>query len=170
LLVALHQGPVRGARDLLRLREQFVPYPVELPPTGRLATTGRHDPLPVVVTGVNPRWTCAVWYANRLHLVEASTDRLHAVLEPNQPLGRYFLGNLLESDQPDVFLEWGGRCVDGVRLHAHNPTAGPLTCRIRTHPQADFVPALNASWTLAPGESVWLRGRGDRLTKDDGRP
>ncbi|MFA5204625.1 MAG: hypothetical protein WC708_09520 [Lentisphaeria bacterium] len=186
-LVVLHQGEVRDGGALDGLRAAYVaPAPglrldtgrllsAGWPPvaaadpaqravTGSVATANRHDPLPLVVRGVNDRWSCGRWWDGRLTVMEAQDSRLDATLEPGLAAGPFFAGNLLLADQEQVRLEWGGQAADGgIWLHAHNPGKLAVDCRIRTNPLCPGLPAADVRCAIPAGASAWYWCRGTEI-------
>ena len=189
MVVALHQGEVSAGDDLTSLRDRFMrvgshvvsvtrgqltdrSYPLRMDAEDDVVaitvnTADRHDPLPLVVSGLRDHHSALVVVNGRLQVAETRAGQLHFTLPPGLVDAEIVAGHPLRADHAEVVISWGGRIGEDVRFHAHNPTARPLNVRIKSNP-AFPVAALDAGWTLAPGESVWLRGRGDAVHREGG--
>ena len=185
LLVVLHQGPVTGGAALDDLRAVYADvsgcvktlgrgrlvdaaYALTVDAEGnamqaRLDTTGRSEPLPVALRGVNPHWPCGVADGQSLRLLEAADRTLRFTVPPMEKMNDCFAGNLVLSDQDELHIEWAGVVEGQLTLHLHNPTTGVMKARVWTHPSLRQVPRVDAACLVPPGSSMWVRGSGDAL-------
>ena len=181
LVVALHQGKVMSGEDLKQLRDRYTHlerhvvatergrmtgrgYPLQWQAERDAAvftvnTTDRHDPLPLVVSGLRDRQTALVMIDGRAQAAEVRGGRLHTTLPPGLHDARVVIGHPLVADRNDVVVTYGDRHGDDVRFMVHNLSPSPVSFAVVSNPAFKF-PKFEAAWSLAPGESIWLRGRG----------
>ena len=185
LLIVLHQGTVTSGAALDTLRAASVDvagcvraltngrvmetaYALTVDAsengmTARLDTSGRTEPLPVILRGVTPLWPCGLVQAGTLRLLEAADNTLHFTVSAGQKAVDCFAGNLVRSDRSDLRIEWAGVQDGQVILHLHNPTPQAMTARIWTPPALGLGLFLDASCVVPPGASIWVRGSGKTL-------
>jgi len=185
-LVALHQDLVTNATDMVRLRERFT-HPEQHVVSlirGRLAGPGyplhvqaeddavvmtvrtedRHDPLPLVVSGLRDHHTALVVVGDTQRAAEVVEGVLRITLPPGLDETTVVVGHPLVADHKNVFVTWGDRVGDDLRFHVHHSAPTPVTFRMVSNPAFPVAP-LDAVWKLDPGESVWLRGHGNVLQR-----
>ena len=189
MVVALYQGEVSGGPDLARLRDLYTRldrhvvsldrgtmdgsgYPLRLQAEKQAVvltvnTAERHDPLPLVVSGLSDHSSAMVWVNGTGRVAQIRAGQLHFTLPPGLVNAEVVAGLPLLVDSPDVVLSWGGRVGQELRVHAHNLAPQPRSIHITNNPAFPFTP-FDAAWTLAPGESVWLRGHDKAIRREGG--
>jgi hypothetical protein len=183
-LVVWHPAQVTSARALHQLRRQYTAlppgfrlkqgtrvdgFPLTLAATegaviGRTRRVADANPVPIRVTGLNRNWAVLRRHGEQTDAVAGVEDEIVTVLEP-RARGRFAIGHPVAASVAALRLSWGGRHAGGCRLQVHNPTAEPMTFRLRsTGVLSDLE--LDAAWTLAPGQTTWLWGSGTWLVQE----
>ena len=179
--VVLHQGVVDSPAALTRLRDAYTrldkhivnvekgellqaSYPLRFALQEDVVallvdTQGRNDPLPLVVEGLRSHASVLVAVNGDLQLAETLDTSVYLTLPAGLVKQRVIIGQPLRTDARALRLEWAGLHAEGIRFHVHNPTDHPVAFRVRSNPGLP-IPAVDGEWSLKPGESAWLWGRG----------
>ena len=177
ILVILHSGKVTSETDLVELRKSYVDIEnyISKITKGTVSSPGyvlniqakngssagvidlseKLDPLPVVIQGVNPNWSCARIQDNNITILNSENDSLKTIIDSKKKNQQFFIGNILQADNRNIILEFAQVHAGGVRLHIHNPKSESKTFRIFTNPDVPQIPQVDCQVTLAPGESIW---------------
>ncbi len=114
--------------------------------------------LPLIIEGLNPRWSAGVWRSDvpdRVSdpvVVEGTTG--YTTLDVNRGSG-FYVGHWVTADQPEVCLQVEEWTAQRLRVEVHNPTEQPLTTTLRTPAEVPLM-SLHTQLTVAPGVSVHL--------------
>jgi len=143
-------------------------------------------PLPVMVSGLNPKWDAGVWYKGRNRLVEAhwkrdetlhrytdrvvvaGHDQLHrigvladgtGVLQIDTAIGEknVFIGNFVVCERPELGLTLVDRRRGRVRFDVHNPTDSELSATLRPAQGFTLLGAFAREVTVPPGSTVVVK-------------
>jgi hypothetical protein len=115
------------------------------------------DPLPLLLDGMNPRWSCGLWQNGRMQTFSSLEQKMYALIKPGFS-GKVAAGHPLTSSNPELVIEWEGIWQGGVRARLHNPLPREMEFEIRTSPFMPDMPDYQAKIKLSPGESIWLWG------------
>jgi hypothetical protein len=159
-------GQVESTRYYLRLKADHCGF------RGTISKAALPVMLPVLCSGLNPRWSAGIWYKgdNSLKVIEyphrvverRCRDEIirigvldaAAYLQVDLDADRdVFVGNLLVSNQAEVGLTL---IQDPGRAYfvAHNPTDGPITTTVRPGPGFELFGNFEKRLTIAAGSSV----------------
>jgi hypothetical protein len=147
--VTPRQGTVAGTQLFLSLKAENGAF------AGSISRAFLNMRLPVRISGLNPRWTAAVWRTGVADqvlapLVPRKEDNLaYFSLDLDREAGDLFIGNLATCDQPALWLRVLQRTDGGFDLVAHNPGDAAVSTTLKgAGPLAGWTQAVQ----LAPGE------------------
>jgi hypothetical protein len=115
------------------------------------------DPLPLLLDGMNPNWSCGLWQNGRMAIFSSLEQKMYALIKPGFS-GKVAAGHPLTSSDPELVIEWEGIWQGGVRARLHNPLPREMEFEIRTSPFMPDMPDYQSKFKLSPGESIWLWG------------
>jgi len=178
-LVLLAPLPAAGPETLTALRKQYVDrsgrisritqgklessdYLLQLQADGGAAVFNVNipvgvDPQPLLVRGMNPQWTCGIWYRDHFAPFSSLEGKMYAVLAP-ETNGTVAAGHPLLSSDPALVIEWDRLWQGGIRARLHNPTAATLETELYSNPGMTGLPSYRTKIKLAAGESRWIWG------------
>lgn len=181
-LVMLYPRPVTSQNDLKNIRRQYVERAgmVSNVTAGTLQSTdyvirfkaengitafdaavpAGTDPLPLLIEGINPNWSCGLWRNGQMETFSSFEQKMYALVKPGFT-GKIVAGHPISSSNPDLVIEWEGIWQGGVRFRVHNPLPQKIEAEIRTNSLMDGIPAYRANIKIAPGDSLWLWGRNE---------
>ena len=118
--------------------------------------------LPVIVTGLQPRWDSGVWVvgSNRVRFFGRFEGSGYTTLRLNEGPVEAFIGHPIICDAPDLWLTLVEADAAHLLVVAHNPTAQPIKAHIRKASGFDLGPALDTTVTVPAGESVKVTAGG----------
>jgi hypothetical protein len=110
---------------------------------------------PFRISGLNDRWAAGIWRENgELTFAGIFEGTAWPRLDVSVP-GRFFAGNLLTSDNPELVLEFVIWSADAVKVEVHNPTKNPITATVATAAEIDDHRQLKKTLTVAAGSTVY---------------
>jgi hypothetical protein len=116
----------------------------------------RYDPVPLVVHGVNARWTCGVEIDGSFRMAPSGISPMHTVIDLPQRPCRVVAGNILTADNNDLVIDLGAHGKKEIYFYAHNPTTKTLTTTVRSNSIFKTIPKISLQISLAPGEGRWF--------------
>ena len=149
------RGPLEGIAYLARLRAD------DCGAYGNIVGGAAPCDLPLLIEGLNQRWTAGVWRSNRPTDFTDQFGFLDGVgLTTLDVLwdASFYAGNLVLADQPDVSLNIEDWTADRIVVEAHNPTDAPLTVTLRTPAEITGLRRLEQRVTVPAGSSVRVKG------------
>ena len=133
--------------------------------------------LPLVIAGVNPRWTAGVWrsdapadIADQFPVIDAVELGMSAAGEVQQRSidgtgyttldvskdVTFYAGNFISADNPELFLNMESWTKDGISVEVNNPTDKEITATIQTPAEIALKP-LNKTLTIPAGTTVRVK-------------
>jgi hypothetical protein len=113
------------------------------------------DGLTIKLTGVNNRWSAAVWERDKKILNRAGGRDgalwANIALDTDRDV---FIGNLLTCDSPDLRLIFLDGDQKACQYQVHNPTDQPITATVKSHPRFDKIKPVQKTLTIPPGTTV----------------
>jgi hypothetical protein len=117
---------------------------------GRASLAGA---LPIVVEGLNERWSAVIAEGEAARFIGVSEGRGYAVADVRDQGHTLFVGHPVRCGDPNVCLELIDWSLDRATVEAHNPTEQPIKTWIAASPACAFVPQAKAEVALDPGVS-----------------
>lgn len=146
--IAVKQGELLGTVYELRLKSADGAAVVTL---GQAALPGS---LPVVVEGLNERWTAVIADgAGGPRFIGVFQGRGYAVTDLRTGARKVFVGHPVTCGDPRVFLNLTDWAVDQASVEVHNPTDQLISTWVATSPACRFLPAGRVEVRLTPGSS-----------------
>jgi hypothetical protein len=131
--------------------------PDKLGVAGEVATTADIPfDVPLKISGLKPRWPSGIWRENgNVEFTGVFESTAWPRLDVSKK-GKFYAGNLLVSDNPDLVLEIVRWRKDAIRIDAHNPTGTAITATISTPAEIQGYLAFKKRVTIPAGTSVTL--------------
>lgn len=117
--------------------------------------------LPLLVSGLNPRWVAGVW---RSEAPRDFTDQFGFV----EGLGmttldvtrdaKFYAGNLVIADNAALYLDIEEWTPDKITVRVNNPTDQPITATLQTPAEITGLKALEHALTIPAGTTVRVKG------------
>jgi hypothetical protein len=149
--VAVKQGALLGTAYELRLKAVEGAAQVEL---GQADLPGS---LPIVVEGLNDRWSAVIAEAAAdPRFIAAFEGRGYTVTDLRQGAKSLFVGHPVRCGDDRLFLNLVSWSADRAVVEVHNPTEAVLTAWVATSPACRFVPSAKTNVTVGPGASVMV--------------
>ena len=127
-------------------------------PNDEMRRRGLPAALPLVVKGMNERWTAVLWDQDRSasRPIPVAEGKAYAHYRDLRKPTTIFIGHPFVCDDPEVRLTVVHTGDASVYVHAHNPTAQPRKVTVRHSPACAWVPRVDAkpiawTWDLPPG-------------------
>ncbi len=115
--------------------------------------------VPVHLTGLNPRWPAGLWREDgTLNYTGVFEGSAWPRLDVGQK-GRFYAGNLLTADQPDLVLEVVKWTPEYLKIEVHNPTAEPIEATIATPKEVTTLRAYTGQVTVPAGSTIYVEQR-----------
>lgn len=110
--------------------------------------------LPLLLTGLNPRWVAGVWrsdapsdFTDQFGFVEGQgLTTLDVTRE-----ARFYAGNLVTADNADLYMDLEEWTPERIVVRVNNPTDQAITATVRTPAEITGLKALNQQVTVPPG-------------------
>ncbi|MHB9025507.1 MAG: hypothetical protein ACYC7E_15280 [Armatimonadota bacterium] len=156
--VTPQRGTVAGTQLFLDLQARDGVF------AGRISRAFLPLRLPARISGLNPRWTAAVWRKGiKGQILVPLTPRpgggpAYFSLDLAKESGDLFVGSVATCDQPTLWLRALQRSDGGVDILAHNPGETLVTTKITGSPGGPLE-GWSQAVQLTPGEEKRLRGR-----------
>jgi hypothetical protein len=155
-------GPTPYQIKMTRGKLNKVAYIAEMTPeqfgvAGEVATTAEipYD-VPLQLRGLNERWVAGSWR-------EGGTVAYTGVFEKTawprldvSKAGKFYAGNLLTADNPDLGLEVVQWTKDLIKVEVHNPTDQAIEATVSTPAEITNYKPLHAKVTVPPGTTVYV--------------
>jgi hypothetical protein len=112
--------------------------------------------VPLRLNGLNARWPAGSWRENG---VVVFTGVFESTAWPRLDVsqkGKFYAGNLLVADNPDLVLAVVRWNKDAIKIDAHNPTATSITATISTPVEISGYKSFKKKVTIPAGSSVML--------------
>jgi hypothetical protein len=114
--------------------------------------------VPLQITGLNPRWVAGSWREGQpIQYTGVFEQTAWPQIDVSHG-GKFFAGNLLTSDNPNLVLSVGNWDAQAISIEVHNPTASPITATVATAPEITGYKAFKQTVTVAPGTTVLAGG------------
>ena len=112
--------------------------------------------VPLHLTGLNPRWPVGLWR-------EDGTLSYTGVFEGSAwprldvgKQGKFYGGNLLTADNPDLALEVVKWDKDYLKIEVHNPTATPIVATVSTPREITTRRSYTRKVTVPAGTTIYV--------------
>jgi hypothetical protein len=114
--------------------------------------------LPVVVEGMNDRWTTVLYDRRRRQLrpIGCVEGKAYAVVDPSKGDLDLFVGHPVVCDDPDLFLTFVQTDGSGFSLEIHNPTNEAREISVEPAPWFDLIEVKPSKLKIPPGSSVFI--------------
>ncbi len=112
--------------------------------------------VPMQIHGLNPRWAAGCW---RDGGAVAYTGVFEQTAWPRLDVskaGKFYAGNLLIADNPDLVLEFVRWTKDAIKVEVRNPTDKPIEATISTPAEITNYQALKRDVTVPAGTTIYL--------------
>ena len=122
------------------------------------------NPLGITIKGVNENWSSAFCNqtTGKLEPVGIHDETAYFALDLSEQV-KFYTGNIIISDHPEVKLEFLEKVGKYSKFLAHNPTDSSVTFKVKIPKEIEFIPEVDSSWSLTPGETAYLYGYKDFL-------
>ena len=173
--ISARSGKVLGTEYILRLAAENGGF------SGTVSQAALPIDLPVMITGLNPRWDAAVWYhgKNKLMIAQRTFDDrgcdfISRHVRESEDEARYFgivdgvgycqidtelgdknifIGHPVICDQNEVFIGISKFNRKEAGFELHNPTAKTLECEVKNAPAMAEVKNFSLKISLPAGSS-----------------
>jgi hypothetical protein len=151
-------GAVRGTQFLLDLGAENGAF------SGTLSRAFLGMRVPGCISGLNPRWTAAVWRAGTAEQVLApivprrEDGAAYFTIDPEKDAGEFFIGNPVTCDKSELWIRVLQRTDNGFDVVVHNPGETAVTTALKGStggPLAGWTQAV----TLQPGEEKRMKAK-----------
>lgn len=112
--------------------------------------------VPLRLGGVKPRWPAGIWREGGAVVFTGVFEATAWPLLDVSQKGRFYAGNLLVADNPDLVLAIVKWTKDAITIDAHNPTDAPVTATVSTPAEITGLKAFQRKVTIPAGSSVML--------------
>ena len=112
--------------------------------------------VPLRLRGVKPRWPAGIWREGGAVVFTGVFEATAWPLLDVSQKGRFYAGNLLTADNPDLVLAIVKWTKDAITIDAHNPTDAPITATVSTPAEITGFKAFQRKVTLPAGRSIML--------------
>ncbi|MBI3923234.1 MAG: hypothetical protein HY318_17570 [Armatimonadetes bacterium] len=119
-----------------------------------------HD-LPLLISGLNPRWTAGVWRSDEPTNIADQfgfLDGLGLTTLDGSKAVQFYAGNFVRCDNKEVFLNIEQWTKDTIVVEANNPTDTATTTTIETPREITTLKAMKKTVTIPAGSSLRVRG------------
>jgi len=117
--------------------------------------------LPLMISGVNPRWTTGVWRSDApdrtTDQCPVSADCAYTTVDASKDVS-FYAGNFVLADSPELILNIEAWTPDRITVEVSNPTDKPISASVRTPAAIGGLKALNAKVAVPAGATVRVRG------------
>ncbi len=112
-------------------------------------------PIPVQVSGLNSNWTTVFLDRNRkqMRALGSNNGKALVMIDPQVAEQNIFIGQPIQSDNPEIILHLVQTGDKSWTLEIHNPTDKTINCNIKTTEGFDFLENLNCKLSLISGSS-----------------
>ena len=155
-------GPTPYEIKVTRGRLERIAYLAEMTPercgvAGEVARTAELlTDVPLQIRGLNPRWAAGIWREGGEVLYTGIFEKTAwPRLDVSKP-GKFYAGNLLTADNPDLVLEVVRWTKDRVQIEVHNPTDRPIEATVATPEEITSCKPLKRKLTVPPGATIYV--------------
>jgi hypothetical protein len=111
--------------------------------------------VPLQIRGLNPHWIAGLWRdGGEIAYTGVFEGTAWPHLDVSKP-GKFYAGNLLTADNPDLVLEIVCWTKDRIKVEVHNPTDKAITATITTPAEITNYKALQQKVTVPAGSTVY---------------
>ena len=115
--------------------------------------------VPLEVRGTNRNWAAGIWLEGEpITYTGVFEGKCWPRLDVSKK-GRFYAGNLLLAESPDLVLEVIVWSKDRIWIEAHNPTSEPITAMIQTPKEIVDHKALSKTIRVPAGSTVFVDER-----------
>ncbi|MHB9024722.1 MAG: hypothetical protein ACYC7E_11205 [Armatimonadota bacterium] len=116
--------------------------------------------LPLFIANLNPRWTAGVWreddplnFTDQFGFIDGVGMTTLDVSRPT----RFFAGNLISAENPNLFLSIEKWTKVGITVEVHNPTDKAITARLATPGEITGLYMLDMTVAIPAGTTVRVK-------------
>ncbi len=155
-------GPTPYQLTLSRGKLEKIAYLAEMTPehfgvAGTVTKTAELlADIPLQLRGLNPHWIAGLWReGGQIAYTGVFEQTAWPHLDVSKP-GKFYAGNLLIADNPDLVLEIVLWNQQRISFEAHNPTDRAITATISTPAEITNYKPLHRTVTVPPGTTVYV--------------
>ncbi|MHB9132374.1 MAG: hypothetical protein ACYDBB_14985 [Armatimonadota bacterium] len=112
--------------------------------------------VPLQIRGLNPRWVAGLWRdGSEIAYTGVFEQTAWPRLDVSKP-GKFYAGNLLTADNPDLVLEVVRWTKDQIKIEVHNPTDKVIEATVSTPAEITNYQPLRRKVTVPPGTTVYV--------------
>jgi len=121
--------------------------------------------VPIRIPGMNPNWAAGIWQEGQIIRYTGVFENTAWPRLDVSRKGRFYAGNLLTADKPEIVLTPIIWTKDRIKVEVHNPTPTALKATISSPKEIAGLKRLKEKVSVPPGSTVYVEEPAPKKTK-----